>query len=172
MTIETNLAKLSTDLNDALCALPSGHILTGDGLRALHSHAKACGARLREIVAAIEAAAIEHIQATGNDIELEDGKRWYVATKKKVTARDDSDVLRAVLWATGGDVARLTTGADGVLASSPWKQGTIKSIVGAEKFEALFATTYETDLATGAAVRILKIADPAFAIVKAKAVET
>lgn len=161
--LATRLATSANWINDSLCQIASDQPDAGDQLRVLHSTAKSHAAKLRELIAAIEAAAIEHIEATGEDIALEDGKRWYIGVKKKVAPIDDTAIAHAILKATEGDVGRFTTGADGVLCANPWKQGAVKSIVGVETFATLFTTTIEKELNTGVAVKVLRVADPAYA---------
>ncbi|CAB4184544.1 hypothetical protein UFOVP1575_24 [uncultured Caudovirales phage] len=133
-------------------------------LREVYSQAKATAAKLRELIGLIEESIIEHIDTTGEDIELEDGKRWYVGTERKTKAIDDSSVLLAIVQASQGDISKLTTGKDGVLAANPWKNAAVRSLIGEDKFCELFKTTTTACLETGKAVRILKTADPSNAI--------
>ncbi len=149
------------DLAQSLCAINTGSITAPDQLRELHSTVRSHLAQLRELLVQVELAAIEHIEATGEDIELNDGKRWYVGSEKKVKGKDDTAILHAILRAVEGDVERLTTGADGVLASSPWKHGAVKALLGQEQFDTLFETTITASLETGARKKVLKVSDPA-----------
>lgn len=129
-------------------------------LREVYSQAKATAANLRLLIGLIEESIIEHMDTTGEDIELEDGKRWYIGTERKTKAIDDSAVLLAIVQASQGDIAKLTTGKDGVLAANPWKNAAVRSLIGEDKFCELFITTTTASLETGKAVRILKTADP------------
>ena len=136
-----------------------GGELAGSELVTLHQRVSAAAASLREIKRLIEDAAIEHIEATGQDIAHPNGSRWYVGKVKTTKAHDDSQVLAAVLEVSGGDLAKLASGENGVLVSSPWKAGALRSLLGAEKFAELFVEKIETDLKTGAAKKALKTAD-------------
>ena len=147
-------------IRDLLADITLGQPSSGVRLRNIHQVARCYIARLREVVAEIEEAAIEHIEATGEDISLENGLRWYVGVERKTTARCDDEVLKAILNASGGDVSRLTTGVDGVLVSSPWKNGTVRQLVGDETFDRLFATKTTCSLETGKAKRVLKMTAP------------
>jgi hypothetical protein len=129
-------------------------------LREIYSHAKATAANLRLLIGLIEESIIEHMDTTGEDIELEDGKRWYIGTERKTKAIDDSAVLLAIVQASQGDISKLTTGKDGVLAANPWKNAAVRSLIGEDKFCELFTTTTTACLETGKAIRILKTADP------------
>ena len=151
-----------TEMTKALHRIKIGQIQAAQELRELHSAAKSAQTKLRELVTLIEQSAIEHIEATGQDIELNDGKRWYVGNEKKIKPIDDTMILQAVLEASGGDVMKLTTGEFGVLASSPWKHGAVKQLIGDTKFSELFTTTIVQSLETGKAAKVLKVADPAF----------
>ena len=151
-----------TEMNKQLNTIQVGSILAADQLRELHGAAKAAQARLRELITLIELSCIEHIETTGHDIELVDGKRWYVGTEKKIKAIDDTMILQAVLESSGGDVMKLTTGEFGVLCSSPWKNGAVKQLIGQAKFDQLFLTTTVHSLETGKAAKVLKVVDPAF----------
>ncbi len=149
------------DMAQSLCDINTGSLAAPDQLRELHSSVRCHLAQLRELLKQVEEVAIEHIEATGEDIDLGDGKRWYVGSEKKVRGKDDTAILHAILAAVEGDVGRLTTGADGVLASSPWKHGAVKSLIGQEQFDALFETTITASLETGAVKKVLKVSDPA-----------
>lgn len=150
------------EMTKVLHAISIGGDTSSEQLRDLHASAKNAQARLRELVTDIEESIIEHIEATGSDIELNDGKRWYIGSDKKTKAKDDSLVLHAILEASGGDISKLTTGDDGVLASSPWKHGAIKHLIGQHRFDELFETTVTKSLETGKAIKVLKVADPKF----------
>ncbi len=65
-----------TEMTKALHRIKIGQIQAAQELRELHSAAKSAQTNLRELVTLIEQSAIEHIEATGQDIELNDGKRW------------------------------------------------------------------------------------------------
>ena len=73
-----------TEMQKQLNSITVGSILAADQLRELHGAVKVAQARLRELLTLIELSCIEHIEATGHDIELVDGKRWYVGTEKKI----------------------------------------------------------------------------------------
>ena len=150
------------DIQNQLVAINIGSEDAPELLREVMSHAKSQASVLRDLTRHIEQAIIEHIETTGLDIELLDGKRWYVGKDKIIKSNDDTAVMHAVLDATGGDVAKFTTGADGVLASSPWKFGAVKTLLGEDRFATLFTTTYKTSLETGKTIKVLKVADPAF----------
>ncbi len=147
------------DLHQSLYAINTGSLTAPNQLRELHSAVRSQIGKMRELLAQVEAAAIEHIEATGEDIDLGDGKRWYVGSEKKIKSKDDSAILHAILQAVEGDVGRLTTGADGVLASSPWKHGAVRNLIGQEQFDALFETTITASLETGAVKKVLKTFD-------------
>ena len=115
-------------------------------LRDLHARAAEIKRDAQRLIDAIEAAAFDHIVATGQDIQLSETARWTIGKDKKVKSLDDTAILHAILEATQGDVARLTTGANGVLGSQPWKPATVKQIIGAEAFERLFKTEYSEQL--------------------------
>ena len=151
-----------TEMTLQLNKLTVGSIIAAEQLRELHGAAKAAQARLRELVQLIELSCIEHIETTGHDIELNDGKRWYVGSEKKIKAIDDTMILQAVLESSGGDVMKLTTGEFGVLTSSPWKNGAVKKLIGEAKFNELFLVTTVQSLETGKVAKVLKVADPAF----------
>ena len=151
-----------TEMQKQLNTITVGKATAGEQLRELHGAAKAAQVRLRALITLIELSCIEHIEATGKDIELEDGKRWYIGNDKRVKAIDDTMILQAILEASGGDVMKLTTGEFGVLASSPWKNGAVKNLIGQAKFDQLFTTSVVKSLETGAVVKVLKVADPAF----------
>jgi len=161
---------MSTDIEiqHKLYELDTSNLNTGIALRELHGEIRAMIARMKGIQLEIEAAAVEHIQATGNDIELGEGRRWYLGSTKTIKSRNDLDTLHAVLAAAAGDFDRLTTGANGVLAASPWKFGAVKELLGVEKFEALFATTYAVSLETGKVLKSLKVGDDTFAKARAR----
>ena len=115
-------------------------------LRDLHTRAAEIKRDAQRLIDAIEAAAFDHIVATGTDIQLSETARWTIGKDKKVKSLDDTAILHAILEATQGDVERLTTGANGVLGSQPWKPATVKQIIGAERFEELFRTEYSEQL--------------------------
>lgn len=154
------------EIQQALYALDIDDLNSGVALRDLHGAIRALQARLKGIQLEIEAALVEHITATGNDVDIGEGKRWYLGSTKTIKSRDDLAVLRAVLEAAGGDIEKLTTGANGILAASPWKFGAAKDLLGVEKFEALFATTYAVSLETGKVLKTLKVGDDTFAKVR------
>ena len=149
-------------IENLLVKIELGSELAGNQLYRLHIAARECVARLRRIIEEIENAAIEHITETRQDIDLGGERRWYVGTDKKVKSRDDNKVLEAVLDAAGGDISKLTTGPSGVLASSPWKHGAIRTLVGDLKFGELFSVTETKSLETGNPIRVLKVSDPMF----------
>lgn len=118
----------------------------GEVLRDLHARAAEIKRDAQRLIDAIEAAAFDHIVATQQDIQLSETARWTIGKDKKVKSIDDTAILHAILHATQGDVERLTTGANGVLGSQPWKPATVKQIIGEEEFNRLFKTEYSEQL--------------------------
>lgn len=161
---DNHITPIPTDpLRDLLASLPIGELsLSTDTLRELHSAAKSAAARCREFVAEVEQAIIEHIEITGHDIDLGDGKRWYVGREKRTTTRPDSglSVVEAILTANGGDLGAIAPGDAGLLAANPWKHGALQILLDAATYHRLFAVEYTADLKTGAQKRALKISDP------------
>jgi len=136
-----------------------GGELAGSDLVTLHNRVSAAAAALREVKKLIEDAAIEHIEATGRDIEHADGKRWYVGATKTFKAIDPEQVFAVVMTAANGDASVFRPGEGGVLAASPWKIGAVRSLLGDEAFAATFREEIESDLKTGAVKKGLKVAD-------------
>lgn len=136
-----------------MCGLDLEAEGTGLALYELHCAAKEQARRARELVASIEAAVIEHIEATHRDVELPTGQRWYVGTAKKTVCRDDLATAEAVVQASGGVLDRLVSGDQGVLASAPWKHAAVRSLIGEARYSELFRTEEVADLKTGAGTR-------------------
>ena len=135
------------DLNRQLLDVPRlPDEVRGERLRELHEQATSWMLQCKNLLTTIEAAAFEHISTTREDIPLGPDRRWTIGKDKKTKSLDDTAILHAILEATQGDVARLTTGPDGVLGSQPWKPATVKGIIGTEAFERLFKTTYDETL--------------------------
>lgn len=151
LDIETSLLAINVDEPDA-----------GERLRDLHVSAKIEITRLKELVSSIEACLIDHIIATKKDVEIGIGRKWYVTQEKKTVCINNDAVLYAVLEASGGDVSKLSSGANGVLVASPWKYNAVKSIVGIEKFNELFKTVYSKDAKTGMNLKVLSVSDENF----------
>ena len=118
--------------------------------------------QLRQHAEAIEAALIEYIDAHG-DIVLSDVERLYVGTTKVTRSTDDQGILMAVLEAGNGNLELLTTGNGGVLASQPWKHGTVRKLIGDERFTGLFTEEVRKDIKTGKPARNVKVYDSRFA---------
>jgi hypothetical protein len=84
--------------------------------------------------------------------------RFYEGATKTVKAIDNGLIAAAILDATGGDFGKLAE----CMASNPWKQGQVKTIIGDSKHAELFATEYIADLKTGKPKRGLKAVNTAF----------
>lgn len=152
-----------------IASIVPGSTGAGIALRELHELAVQVKAQASDTLRQIEASLIEHIDATGERIQCGDGRYWYVGTRTRVTCKDDQAVVAAVLTARGGDMSILASGQDGVLASSPWKHGAVKALLGPAEFERLFSTEYLADLKDGTlkGVRALKVADERYSAAKA-----
>ena len=152
-----------------IASIVPGSTGAGIALRELHELAVVVKQQAADTLKQIEAALVEHIEATGEQIPCGLGRYWYVGTKTKVTCKDDQAVVAAVLDARGGDMSILASGENGVLGSSPWKHGAVKALLGPEEFERLFTTEYLVDLKDGAAkgVRALKVADERYSAARA-----
>jgi hypothetical protein len=84
--------------------------------------------------------------------------RYYVGTEKKVTPRDNADVLEALLLASNGDVSTVVE----ALRSDPWKPSQVRQIVGEAKHRKLFRTSFASDLRTGKPRKGLRCIDTRF----------
>ena len=132
----------------------------GAKLASLHSALRVTMTAMRELVSLVEQSAIEHIEATGRDIDLANGSRWYIGRERKRKCRNDAAMLQSVLEAAGGDFSVLASGDSGVLAAAPWKWGAVKSLIGEARFAALVEETEVTDLKTGKVAKVLKATQP------------
>ena len=126
-----------------------------EALLRIHKQVGEIKRQAQAIIGMIEAAAKEHILATGKDIEIDENSRWYVAPKKTTKSIDDSAIAHAVLKAADGDIGKFTTGPDGVLCSQPWKPATVRKLIGEALYEELFRTEMGTEL-------VLKVHDKRF----------
>lgn len=115
--------------------------------------------KLKMLANQVEEALILNIEANG-DIELGDGMRLYVGeTKTYKSNGDDENILAAVLEASNGDMSKLASGENGVLASQPWKQGAVHKLIGEKLFGEFFEAHYVTNVKTGKAQKSTKLFD-------------
>jgi len=149
-------------LQSALFVVVPGSATASVELQELHSNVKNLTRDLRAILALIEESVIEHIETTGQDIELSNGERWYIGKGKVTKSIDDQGVLEAILTATGGDLSQVVSGANGVLSASPWKIAATRAIIGEELFAKLFKTETTVDLKTGKVKKELKTTNDNF----------
>ena len=99
--------------------------------------------RAREIESMMKELVMDYIDEYG-DFELGDA-RYYNGTIKSTKARDHTSVLRALKDAHKGDVNKIAA----YLASSAWKHGSIRELLGDDEFDELFEVTEQRDLKTG-----------------------
>ena len=115
--------------------------------------------KLKMLANQVEEALILNIEANG-DIELGDGMRLYVGeTKTYKSNGDDENILAAVLEASNGDMSKLASGENGVLASQPWKQGAVHKLIGEKLFGEFFQPHYVLNVKTGKAQKSTKLFD-------------
>ena len=96
-----------------------------------------------EFKAMAQQALLDHIKANGDIILGE--KRIYAAPNTNWRCRDNRTALEAVLNATDGDMDAVV----GCLASQPFKQGTVRAIVGDEGHADLFEKVTTSELKEG-----------------------
>jgi len=95
----------------------------------------------------------EWLQANG---ELEVGEiRYYVGNEKKTKCKDRQATLEALLESTDGDVSGLTD----ALVKEPFKQGSVRGIVGHNRHAELFETEKVEDTKTGKPKKSVKSID-------------
>ncbi len=150
----------SPDIAQALAAIDLEAATSGLALYHLHCSAREVSRRARDLVTRIEAAVIEHIEATGADVELPTGQRWYVGTVTRTHCTDDRAVAAAVIEASGGTIDHLCSGEGGVLAASPWKHGSVRGLIGEALYSDLFRREEVADLKTGVSRRELRQTSP------------
>ncbi len=107
-------------------------------------------AAIREAKDRLNDTALAHIQRHG-DIQVGPTQRLYEGREKTYVIRPNADVIASILTATGGDLGVLRPGDGGVLVSSPWKFGTLKTVLGQPVFDELFLQVETPDVKTGAA---------------------
>jgi len=113
-------------------------------------------AQLKQARAMATEALIEWIDGNG-DLEMGE-KRWYVGTTKRVKLRDSFAAAEALLDATGGDLVEFCE----ALASEPFKQGHMRTVLGDAEHERLFSVDIVKDLKTGKPRREVKQTDKRF----------
>jgi hypothetical protein len=97
-------------------------------------------------------------------LDIDESKRYYIGTSKKISCRSNEKTADAVLTVCGGDLKPFCE----TLSSNAFKQGAVKSMVGEKKWAELYKVETVDDLKTGKAKKSLKLANDAF-VVKKKA---
>ena len=92
--------------------------------------------RVKEVRAMRDEAMVKYLQNRG---DLTVGETVYTAGKeKRVKCRDNAAAFLAVADAAGGDIDAISD----VLASGAWKYGATRALLGDEKFDEHFETTF------------------------------
>jgi hypothetical protein len=89
-------------------------------------------AAAKQVKAAIDQKMIDWIAVNG-DIEI-DTIRYYVGYDKKVSCKNKAETLEAIMNETAGDEDAIM----GCFVSEPFKPGTVKTLVGNERYLQLF----------------------------------
>ena len=116
----------------------------------------------REMMADVDAAIIDYMTLNQCDLQISETERLYVGSTRVTKSIDDQEILMAILEAGNGNMELLTTGADGMLGSQPWKAGAVRALIGDAKFAQCFTTETKLDLKTGKPAKSLKVADSRF----------
>ena len=111
--------------------------------------------KVKEIMAKLEQVMVEHIDEFG-DIAVDADERLYVGKTVVHKSIDDQAILMAVLEVGNGNLELLTTGEGGMLASQPWKHGALTKLLGKERVNALFETSWRQDIKSGKVLRSVK----------------
>lgn len=93
----------------------------------------------KEIRADADEAMVKWLQAHGNKLELGPGLELIASKDKTIKPRNLAAVTEAVLEATGGDVDAMVK----LLSSDPFKQGSVKQVVGEDRHGELFKTVWK-----------------------------
>ena len=117
---------------------------------------------LRNLAIELDALLINYMRANACDIAISDTERLYVGTTRVTKSIDDQEILMAILEAGNGNMELLTTGADGMLGSQPWKAGAVRALIGDAKFAQCFTTETKLDIKTGKPAKSVKVADSRF----------
>ena len=102
--------------------------------------------KVKELMAELEQVMVEHIDEFG-DIAVDADERLYVG--KTVVHKSVDEV-------GNGNLELLTTGEGGMLASQPWKHGALTKLLGKERVDALFETSWRQDIKSGKIIRSVK----------------
>jgi hypothetical protein len=159
-----NIAERLTDIDMAVRAAIEGIVPEGDYDQAvnLHGYIKSIKAMCADWSRLIEQRFLECLHAHGADGQPDEIMvgtiRYYEGATKRVTPNDTPAILDAILNSAQGDCGKLA----GCLARNPFKQATVRELIGDEKHAELFTTDYVPDLKTGKPRRGLKVVDTAF----------
>ena len=111
---------------------------------------------IRAISALLNEALVDWINANG-DLQVDETRRLYVGTTKKVTSNNQQALLEALLDATGGDVEALVK----CMAASAFKHGACRTLL-KEAWDTHFTSETVEDLKTGKPKKTVKLLDDKF----------
>ncbi len=103
--------------------------------------------QLKELQQKCEAAMIAYIKATGRDLEVGNGVRYYVGKDKSTKCVDVPAAVTALMDATQGDMERFCS----VLAANALKHGAARKVLPPDAYKQYFVETIKEALEEGKA---------------------